>query len=407
MNQTEFKEELLKDLTENILPYWTGRMSDPEGGFFGRRDGHDRLHADAERGAILNARILWTFAAAYRVTGREEYLRAAEQALDYISAHFIDREYGGVYWSVAADGSPLDTKKQFYAIAFTIYGLSEYCRATGDSSARDMAMSLFEDIEAHSRDRAKGGYIEAAMRDWSPIADMRLSDKDENASKTMNTHLHILEAYTALLRVSDAPAVREAHRGLIEIFLDRIEEPQSHHLGLFFNDDWRRLDDNESYGHDIEASWLLLEAAHVHGDKELTERVMRHTLLIAKAALDGREADGSMVYELHRGDAAAREHSESGVWLDTEKHWWVQAEDVVGQLYLWKFHGIDEMLGQAMQSWEYIRENLIDRTDGEWFWSRLPDGSVNRRDDKAGFWKCPYHNSRMHLESLELLGYKQ
>lgn len=403
MNLTEFKEELTRDLTENILPYWTERMSDPAGGYFGRRDGYDRLHADAERGAILNARILWTFSAAYRLTGHEEYLHAADRALEYITEHFIDRDFGGVYWSVNADGSPLDTKKQFYAIAFTIYGLSEYSRATGDAAARDLAMSLFGDIEGHSRDLAKGGYIEAAMRDWSLIADMRLSDKDENASKTMNTHLHILEAYTALLRVSDDPAVREAHRNLIEIFLDRIEDPETHHLGLFFNDDWHRLDANESYGHDIEASWLLLEAAKVQDDPALTGRVMEHTRRIALAALDGREADGSMVYELHRGDAAADANSDSGEWLDTEKHWWVQAENVVGQLYLWKFHGMKDMLDRAMQSWAYIRENLIDRTDGEWYWSRLPDGSVNRRDDKAGFWKCPYHNSRMHLEALALL----
>lgn len=402
MTVQEFKKELYSDLTENILPYWLDKMSDPEGGFYGRRDGFDRLEADAPRGAILNARILWTLSSALRETGREEYRTPALKTRDYIRDHFIDPEFGGVFWSLNADGSPLDTKKQFYAIAFTIYGLAEHYRATGDLESLELAKSLFNDIENHSRDRVRGGYIEAAMRDWSPIDDMRLSDKDENASKTMNTHLHILEAYTALLRVFDNPAVREAHRTLIEIFLDRIEDPRTHHLGLFFNDDWKRLDRNFSYGHDIEASWLLLEAALVQNDPGLTRRVKDHTRLIALAALDGKGPDGAMVYELH-GNGRPGDDNDHTPWLDTEKHWWVQAENVVGQLYLWKFHDMPEMLESAMQTWEFIKSRLIDRENGEWYWSILPDGSINRRDDKAGFWKCPYHNSRMHLESIPLL----
>lgn len=401
METEQFSKELLENLTCNILPYWRNEMTDPRGGFYGRRDGNDNLVADAPKGAILNARILWTFSSAYRALGNPDYLESATRARDYIYDYFIDREHGGTFWSVNADGTPDDTKKQFYAIGFMIYGLAEYFRATGDEEALENAIALFRCIESHSRDREKGGYIEAATRDWQPIADMRLSDKDANASKTMNTHLHIIEGYTNLLRalkerVPDheaIPEVDEATRYLLRIFLDRIENPHTHHLTLFFNDDWEKLDDTESYGHDIEASWLLLETAQVIGDDALTAETLRHTYHIAEAGLQGRCWDGSMVYE-----RLASGH------YDNDKHWWVQAENVIGQLYLACFHGKPEALEAARQSWRYIADNLVDPA-GEWYWSRKsPSGDINRTDDKAGFWKCPYHNSRMCLESIHILG---
>lgn len=379
------------ELTDNILPYWLERMTDPEGGFYGRRDGNDRLHSDAPRGAILNGRLLWTFSAAYAAVGRPEYLEAATRAYDYIKAHFIDREFGGVYWSVNADGTPADTKKQFYAIAFVIYGLAEYYRVSGSEEALTLARDLFESIELHSRDREKGGYLEAATRDWQPIADMRLSDKDANSCKTMNTHLHILEAYTALLRVWCSPELVEAQRNLIMTFLDRIEDHRTHHLSLFFDRDWVPTDSAQSFGHDIEASWLLLEAAEELGEPELTERVRRSTRRIAEAAMQGYCTDGSMIYERH---ASGR--------YDNEKHWWVQAETVVGLAWLAVKHGDGRALELAEKTLGYIDREIVDHDGGEWFWSRMPDGSVNRSDDKAGFWKCPYHNSRMCLELMRL-----
>lgn len=390
----KFIEEVAECATSNILPYWMEKMVDPAGGFYGRRDGEDRLDAEAPKGAILNARLLWTFSAAYRVFGDVRYKEMALRARDYIIDHFYDKEYGGIYWSVNPDGSPLDTKKQFYAIGFAIYGLSEFARATGDKLALDYALRLFEDIEKHSRDREKGGYIEAMTREWQPIADMRLSDKDENASKTMNTHLHIIEPYTNLLRVvPENEELREATRELLNLFFDRMEDEKSHHLGLFFDNDWRRQDSEISYGHDIEASWLLLETAQVLGDEELLEKAMEHTRNIAMAALEGRCTDGSMVYERHG----------SGHY-DDDKHWWVQAENVIGQLYLYGYHGMEDMLDASYSTWKYILNNLVDREGGEWHWSRRgSDGSINRTDDKAGFWKCPYHNTRMCLEVIERL----
>lgn len=387
---TRLRDEVAAELTGNILPYWLEKMQDPDGGFYGRRDGRDTLDAGAPRGAILTARMLWTFSAAYRVLGNPGYLEAATRAKREIIDRFYDPEFGGIYWSIDAQRRPLDTKKQFYAIGFAIYGLSEYARATGDAEALEYAVKLFRDIEAHSRDRRRGGYLEAAQRDWTPIADMRLSEKDDNASKTMNTHLHIIEPYTNLLRVWPDPELREATTALLNLFLDQFTPEEGRgHLALFFDDDWNRQDAEISYGHDIEASWLMLETAHVLGDSELTARTMDVTRRIADAAMEGRCWDGSMIYERH---ASGR--------YDNDKHWWVQAENVLGQLYQFIFHGRGQFLPMAVQSWDYINANIVDREYGEWMWSRR-DGEPNRTDDHAGFWKCPYHNARMCLETVE------
>lgn len=386
-----FKTEVIENLTRNILPYWIDKMVDPAGGFYGRRDGNDNLDTAAPKGAILNARILWTFSAAYRVLRRPEYLDMATRAKREIIDRFYDPEYGGIFWSLNPDGTPLDTKKQFYAIGFAIYGLSEYARATGDAEALDYAIRLFHDIETHSHDKEKGGYREAAQRDWTPIADMRLSDKDANSSKTMNTHLHIIEPYTNLLRIWPDSELRTATIELLNVFFDKILTPgQRGHLGLFFDDDFRRQDSMISYGHDIEASWLLLETAQVLDDPEILKKAMAQTARIADAALEGRCVDGSMVYERHANGS-----------YDDDKHWWVQAENVIGQAYLWKFHGRAEMLEKSYRTWQYIKDNLVDPA-GEWHWSRKGT-DINRDDDKAGFWKCPYHNSRMCLEIASLL----
>lgn len=228
--------------------------------------------------------------------------------------------------------------------------------------------------------------MEAAARDWQEIADMRLSDKDANEKKTMNTHLHIIEPYTNLYRVWPDESLRATLKDLLNLFLDTIEDARTHHLGLFFNEKWERQDEIVSYGHDIEASWLLLETAQVLGDAALLNKTLIHTRAIALEALKALQPDGSMIYE-RRADGT----------LDMERHWWVQAEAVIGQVYLYRFHHMEEALDGARRTWQYIKENLIDPA-GEWYWSRMLDGSINRRDDHAGFWKCPYHNGRMCME---------
>ena len=361
-------------------------------GFYGRIDGHEHLHADAEKGAILNARILWAFSAAYRVLGDKTYLEAASRAKHYIIDYFIDPEYGGVYWSLDCNGKPLDTKKQFYAIGFAIYGMSEYARATGDAEALKVAIDLYRCIEEHALDHEYNGYIEAMTRDWQPIADMRLSELDANYPKSQNTHLHIIEPYTNLYRVWKSDELKASLHNLIDIFTDRILNPETHHLDLFFDMDWKRgAGALESYGHDIECSWLIHEAALVLGDAEVLKKVEPIVEMVAKASEKGLNADGSMVHEANLDTG----------YVDSDLHWWVQAEAVVGFFNIYQYFGDESALQKAQHCWTYIKENLIDNENGEWHWSRRKDGTLNLDDDKAGFWKCPYHNSRMCLEIIE------
>ena len=418
---TIMKAEMQDVLQQNILRFWLEKMIDHEnGGFYGRIDANEVLHPEAEKGAILNARILWSFSAAYRVLGNPEYLEAATRAKDYFIEHFIDKEYGGVYWSVDYKGNPLDTKKQFYAIGFAIYGMSEYARATGDREALECALQLFDCIEEYALDREYNGYIEACTREWGKIADMRLSELDANFPKSQNTHLHIIEPYANLYRclkelqastscdyvpvigsvlpvdvaVSMETLIRveAALRNVITIFTDYILNPETHHLDLFFEMDWTRGAGHlESYGHDIECSWLMHEAALVLGDPQVLEKVEPIVRMVAKASEKGLRPDGSMIHEANLTTGH----------VDDDLHWWVQAENVVGWFNLYQHFGDEQALQHAVQCWEYIKTQLIDWEHGEWHWSRHPDGSLNTVDDKAGFWKCPYHNSRMCLEIIE------
>ena len=425
------KLEVRDVLENNILPFWMDKMIDQEhGGFYGRIDGKGVLHPEAEKGAILNARILWAFSAAYRILKEEcgvrsvegemsqgqahsanltphstlhipQILDTARRAYEYFIDHFIDHEYGGVYWSVDYQGNPLDTKKQFYAIGFAIYGLSEYARAMGDREALEYALDLYDCIEEHAFDQEYNGYIEACTREWGVIEDMRLSELDANYPKSQNTHLHIIEPYTNLVRAMresvecgmlHIPQIESSLRNLIDIFTDKILNPQTHHLDLFFENDWTRGAGHlESYGHDIECSWLLHEAALVLGDQKVLKKVEPIVQMVAKASEKGLRPDGSMIHEANLDTGH----------VDDDLHWWVQAENVVGWLNIYQYFGDEDALEKALRCWEYIKKNLIDYQSGEWFWSRHADGTLNTVDDKAGFWKCPYHNSRMCLEIIE------
>ena len=417
----KMKQEMQDVVENNILRFWLDQMMDYEhGGFYGRMAGNGELHPEAEKGAILNARILWSFSAAFRVLKHPEYLEAATRAKDYIIEHFIDQEYGGVYWSVDYEGNPLDTKKQFYAIGFVIYGLTEYARATGDREALDYALELYDCIEEHAFDSVHNGYIEACTREWGEIADMRLSELDANYPKSQNTHLHIIEPYTNLLRCLKEMQAQEtcdyvpalgavlpvgvsvpkelidrvagSVRNLIEIFTDMILNAETNHLDLFFEMDWTRGAGHlESYGHDIECSWLMHEAALVLGDAKVLAKVEPIVQAVAKASEKGLNADGSMIHEANLDTGH----------VDDDLHWWVQAENVVGWYNIWQHFGDEEALNRAEKCWHYIKEQLIDWNHGEWYWSRHANGVLNTVDDKAGFWKCPYHNSRMCLEIIE------
>lgn len=415
------KREMQDVLENNILRFWLDQMMDYEhGGFYGRMAHDGELHPEAEKGAILNARILWAFSAAFRVLKHPEYLEAATRAKDYIIEHFIDQEYGGVYWSVDCEGNPLDTKKQFYAIGFMIYGLTEYARATGDREALDYALDLYDCIEEHAFDREHNGYIEACTREWGRIEDMRLSDLDANYPKSQNTHLHIIEPYTNLLRcLKEAQAqescdyvpalgavlpvgisvpqetiseVEGALRNLVDIFTEKMLNKETNHLDLFFGMDWTRGAGHlESYGHDIECSWLLHEAALVLGDQQVLDKVEPIVQAVAQASAKGLRPDGSLIHEANLDTG----------YVDDDLHWWVQAENVVGWYNIWQHFGDEEALNRAEKCWHYIKKQLIDYEHGEWYWSRHANGLLNTKDDKAGFWKCPYHNSRMCLEIIE------
>lgn len=394
MKIQQLVREVRDCLTKNILPFWMTKMVDPNGGFYGRMTGEDALVPDAEKGAILNARILWTFSAAYRVLGDKKYLEFATRAKREIIDKFYDKDFGGVYWSLHADGSPYDTKKQTYALGFALYGLSEYARATDDDEALEYAIKLFKDIEQHAHDPLNGGYFEAFQRDWSPIEDMRLSDKDTNCSKTMNTHLHILEPYTNLYRIWKDPLLDKRLRELVDLFAQKFLNRDTTHLNLFFDDDWCQQGSLVSYGHEIETSWLFHEAVLELGDSELLEDMEDLVLALANTSYEGYMSGNGMVYESDPSTGR----------IDADRHWWVQCETIVGCVNIYEHFDDELFLDQVFDVWAFIKQHLIDEEHGEWHWSVRADGTINTLDDKAGFWKCPYHNSRMCLEVIERLG---
>lgn len=389
----QWMDELSAELTRDILPFWLSLLGDGER-FPGRIDGRGKAHPEASRSAILVARMLWVFSAAYRTTGRAEYLEAACKVRVFLCTHLVDRLHGGVFWEVSPDGHPVCCKKQSYALGFAVYGLSEYVRATGDMSALREAAALFEALEEHAWDAARGGYAEALTRDWQPLSDMRLSEKDANTYFSMNTHLHLLEPYTNLLRVWPEERVAEAVRRLVLIHTERLFDPTTGHLHLFLDAAWRPQGRTVSFGHEIEASWLLDESAAELGDSQLAARVASVTQILARSAAEGLLPDGSMAYE----------YDPLTGHTDADRHWWVQAESAVGFFNMYTRTGEKAFLDRSYGAWLYIREHLLDKQHGEWFWSVRADGTVNRDDDKAGFWKCPYHNGRMCMELIARIG---
>jgi cellobiose epimerase len=387
----DIKSQVKAELVNNILPFWSERMIDNEnGGFYGRIDGTNQIHKDADKGCVLNARILWTFSSAYRILKNKDYLKTAERSKDYLLEHFFDKEFGGVYWLLNSNGQIKDGKKQIYALAFAIYGLSEYYRITNDRTSLEKSIELFNLIEKYSFDPELGGYFEAFSREWGEPEDIRLSAKDANEKKTMNTHLHVLEAYTNLYRVWKDERLKKQLQNLIGIFSDKIVDSTTYNLRMFFDEEWNDKTDLISYGHNIEASWLIYESAVVLGDDLIIEKARKICIEIARASITGVQPDGSMIYEKFFDGKT-----------DYDRHWWVQAETVVGFLNAYMLSGGKEFMDRSNAAWDFIKQNIIDRKNGEWFWSVNKDLHPNLREDKAGFWKCPYHDSRMCLEIIE------
>lgn len=393
----EWAAQCRRELTGNILAFWMRHTIDREnGGFYGEIDCDLRVKREAPRAAVINTRILWTFSAAARILGDAPYRETADWAYRYVVDQFLDPEFGGVYWMLDHLGRPLNARKQIYAQAFAIYGLSEYFRATGDAQALDCARRLYRLIEQHSADPEYGGYIEARARDWSPLEDQRLSDKDLNCPKSMNTHLHILEGYTNLLRVWPDAGLQARLMALIELTMDRIVSGS--HFQLFFDNRWTSLTDHVSFGHDIEGSWLIQEAARVLGDAALLERAQGLAVRMAAAVLEeGLADDGGIYYEASHGHL-----------VDPNKHWWAQAEAVVGFYNAYQVSGRDDFRTAAWRAWRFIEDKVVDKVHGEWHAKLKPDGTPYQAEEDAdaclvGTWKCPYHNARVCLEMMERL----
>ena len=392
MNKTleGYSIEVNREL-EDILRYWMDFTVDHEhGGFIGRIDHYNIKYPDAAKGSVLNNRILWSFSAAYKQTGNHEYLKIADHAFHFISQHFIDPTFGGVYWTVNYKGEPLDTKKQIYALAFAIYGLSEYHMATGNEAAKIKAIEIYETILRYSYDEKYGGYLEALSRDWNPVEDLRLSDKDANEKKTMNTHLHVLEAFANLYKCWPGEGLKEKIVELIQIFLFKIISPKSNHLILFFEDDWTPKSGIVSYGHDIEAAWLIQEAAETIGDINLLQLVKDRSLLIAQAALEGLDEDGGLWYE----------YDPENNHMIKQKHSWPQAEAMIGFFNAWQISGDKKWLELSLKSWAFINDFIKDKSGGEWYWGIQENFKPMIKEDKVGIWKCPYHNSRACIEII-------
>jgi mannobiose 2-epimerase len=386
----QLKNEVSDNLTKNILTYWSSRMVDNvNGGFYGRIDGNDKVYPEAEKGGILNARILWTYSSAYRVLGDTSYLHLAKRAKDYILTHFIDSQYGGACMSLKADGTPSNTRKQIYTNAFFIYALAEYSRATGDIQALAEARKIFDLFEKFAADREFNGYYEVFSREWERVRERMIGESSDKDEKTMNTSLHLMEAYANLYRVSGDKLVGDRLRNLVEIFLDKIIDKKTSHLICFMDRNWNSTSSVDSYGHDIESSWLLWEAANLLGDQKLIDRVKEAGIKIANAALEGYQPDGSMLTEKDNATGHVR----------TQRSWWEQAETVVGYLNAFELTGNESYLEKSLDCWTYIKQHFVDTKNGGWF-SYVSESGVPG-GDKGGYWICPYHSGRMCMEVIE------
>jgi cellobiose epimerase len=383
--QAECQEELIA-----IADWWVNYTQDQErGGFYGEVLADNSPAKQANKGVILNARILWFFSEVAEKVGKPEYKIAADRAYLYVMNYFVDKEYGGVYWELDATGKPLNTKKQIYAQAFVIYALCSYYKLTNNSDALKQTLHLFELIEQYAIDHVNAGYLEAFTREWNLIDDVRLSDKDLNYPKSQNTHLHIMEAYTSLYELVSNKVIGAALRYNIEMFDRFMIDRKTRHLRMFMDMQWQDFSPGFTYGHDIEAVWLIGKAVETLGDKQYYDYLFPDLLAIARTNLKEALAEDGHIMDAY--DFATGSISDVSVW-------WVQAEALVGYLYIYSVTKDEKYFFAAENLWRFIKQHQIDLENGEWFWlSNLDDKSL-QPDYKVGFWKCPYHNGRAMME---------
>ena len=385
----QYKQELCEELLQ-ILDYWMKYTVDhANGGFYGSVNNENVADTNAAKGIVLMSRICWSFSAAYRYSKLPQHYEMAERAFQYIFGHFIDHEYGGVFWSVDAKGKMREGKKQIYGLAFCIYGFTEFYKISNNKTALNTAIDLYHYIEHKSFDKEHNGYIEAFARDWQQMTDLRLSAKDNNDCKTANTHLHIIEAYSNLYAVWPKQEIKEKIENLLHLFDVHFINKQHYHLNLFFDEEWNLRSMLQSYGHDIEAAWLLMQCAETIQHKEYIGLFQQLAIPITNAASEGLDSDGGLWYE----------YESANNYLIEEKHSWPQAEAMIGFYNAWQLTSNKNYLQQSLISWEFIKRHIKDETSGEWFWGVYNDYSPMEKE-KAGFWKCPYHSSRALLELM-------
>ncbi len=389
LDEQNFCGRIERQLRENILPFWIRHARTNEPQFFhGEVDSELRPTTDAPRSSILSSRIMWAFSAAYRRYQDPSYLAMATAANQDLERNFWDQEHGGLYWSISPAGAPLESRKQIYAQAFGIYGWSELYLATGDRSALDRAIALYRLIELHGRDREFGAYFNDCGRAWNLLGRSAPAIMGPIADKSQNTLLHVLEAYSNLLRAWPEAGLRRDLRALIETLLDRLLDARTHHLRMYVDADWTPAVNSVSYGHDIEFSWLLVEAAELLAEHDLLDHAKRQALAIATVTLkEGVDEDGGM---FQHGTTAGVE--------DFQKEWWVQAEAAVGFLNAFEISNDAAFRTAALRTWNFIEAHFVDRVHGEWFCRLTRDRQPIRSEPKIGFWKCPYHNVRACLE---------
>jgi cellobiose epimerase len=396
---SDWAARLRSELIGNVLPWWQRAVFDEAGRLLGGRR-NDGAVLDVPRSAVLATRLLWTFASAQtRLASDPAAAQATHRAWDWVTGPQTDAVHGGVFWSVDADGAVAADHKQTYAQAFAIYAFTA-CHAAqaakpGETTpALDKALQLFDLLQAHAFDPLDGGCWEGCSREWAVLADTRLSDKEPQAPKSMNTMLHVLEALTELLRHHRSQRVALRLRELLELFLDALWLPAQRCFGLFFTRDWQCLTPQVSYGHDIETAWLLVRAAEVLGDDRLLLRTRHVALRAADAVLErGIAADRSVLGE-GRFD---------GRITDDRRHWWCQAEAVVGFWDAWQHGGDPRHAQAAWNAWQYIERHHVDPVGGDWFKTLDAQGRVIDAVPKAGPWECPYHHVRSGLEMMERL----
>lgn len=407
----EFYDSISNELFQNILPYWDKYSKDEKNtGFFGKIDNDNVQDAECQRSIVMTSRFLWTYSAVARFTKDAKYLAMADFAYKVIIEKYFDKENDGVYWSIMPDGTPKVDKKQIYGEAFCCYGLSEYAAAVQElkkdeelaATAMNKALDIYNLLENHALDKENGGYIEACAKDWSQTNDMILSPKDMNCPKSMNTNLHVMEAYTNLYRTlpvvfADSKSIQsevgQSLANLITVTQEKIVQKNAH-LGMFFDMDWNLLADEISYGHDIEASWLLWEAACELKDEELKEQIRDDVIKMAEVALDeGFDKENGCLENFLL-------HSTTNPKRDRTRVWWNQAEAMNGFYNVWQMTGHQKYQEACIQQWNWIQNYQVDKTNGEW-WSALDqNGTPILAEDKGGNWKTSYHNGRTCLELL-------